>query len=91
MTYDSETGEYTATFDPDALDATIAVVEATTAIRREEPERHVPLFEVIDPDALDRICGPSRNDDAVVEFSYLNHRIRVRSGGHITVAPKDSA
>ena len=90
VTYDTETGEYTATFDPDALDASIAVIEATAAIRREEPERHAPLFEVIDPDALDRICDRSSNDDTFVEFSYLDHRVRVRSGGHISVVPKST-
>lgn len=88
VTYDAETGEYAATFDPDALDASIAVIEATAAIRREDPERHAPLFEVIDPDALDRICERSSNDDTFVEFSYLDHRVRVRSGGHISVVPK---
>ena len=85
VSYDPETGEYTATFDPDVLDASIAVVEATTAIRREEPDRHTPLFEVIDPDALDRICDHS--DDVHVEFSYLDHRVRVRSVGEISIAP----
>ncbi|QZY00287.1 HalOD1 output domain-containing protein [Halobaculum rubrum] len=88
VTYDEETGEYTATFDADALDASIAVVEATASIRREAPDRHAPLFEVIDPDALDRICERSSNDDTFVEFSYLDHRVRVRSGGNISVVPK---
>ncbi|MXR42460.1 hypothetical protein GRX01_14065 [Halobaculum sp. WSA2] len=87
VSYDPETGEYTGAFDPDVLDASIAVVEATAAIRREEPDRHAPLFEVIDPDALDRICDRSGDDDVHVEFSYLDHRVLVRSGGEISIAP----
>jgi hypothetical protein len=87
VSYNPEAGEYTATFDPATLDASIAVVEATAEIRREDPAGHAPLFEVIDPDALDRICSHG-SDDTVVEFSYLDHRICVRSGGHISVVPK---
>ncbi|MFC7136304.1 HalOD1 output domain-containing protein [Halobaculum litoreum] len=89
VTHDPDTGEYVAAFDPLRVDASIAVIEATAEIRSAAPDRHAPLFEVIDPDALDRIC--SGDDDTLVEFTYLDHRIRVRSGGHITVTPVESA
>ncbi|QZP37125.1 HalOD1 output domain-containing protein [Halobaculum magnesiiphilum] len=87
VSHDPETGEYSATFDPDAIDASIAVVEATAAIRREDPERHAPLFEVVDPDALDRLCSHGDDADTLVEFTYLRHRVRVRADGHISVIP----
>lgn len=88
VSYDPETGEYTATFDPAALDPSIAVVEATAAIREDDPERYAPLFEVVDPEALDRLCGGGDNDHhTVVEFTYLDHRVRVRSDGQISVSP----
>lgn len=95
VTHDEETGEYTARFDPDELAPSIAVVESTASIRQVDPEGHAPLFEVIDPESLDRIClrrGVDRDgefpDDTAVEFTYLAHRIRVTSGGMITITPK---
>lgn len=84
--YDPETGEYTATFDPRTVDASIAVIEATATVRRAASDRHAPLFEVIDPDALDRLCS-GRDSDTFVEFTYLDHRIRVRDEGTISVVP----
>ncbi|MFC7097867.1 HalOD1 output domain-containing protein [Halobaculum marinum] len=87
--HDPDTGEYTATFDPREIDASIAVIETTAAIRREAPNRHAPLFEVVDPDALDQICS-SHSDDTLVEFTYLDHRIRVLSEGRITVVPVEA-
>ena len=88
VTHDPDTGGYVATFDPRAVDASIAVIEATATIRRAAPDRHAPLFEVIDPDALDRICA-EHDGDTLVEFTYLGHRVRVRSDGQITVTPND--
>lgn len=87
VTYDTETGQYSATFDPDAVDASIAVIEATAPIRRDTPDRHAPLFEVVDPDALDHLCRRGVDADTVVEFTYLDHRVRVRADGHISILP----
>ncbi|MFC6787427.1 HalOD1 output domain-containing protein [Halobaculum halobium] len=87
VTHDPETGRYTATFDPDALDVSIAVVEATAAIRSEDPMRHAPLFEVVDPDALDQLCRRSGDANTLVEFTYLDHRIHVQADGRIAVVP----
>ncbi|WP_277553827.1 HalOD1 output domain-containing protein [Halobaculum limi] len=97
VTYDEESGAYTARFDPDELAPSIAVVESTSSIRQVDPERHAPLFEVVDPEALDRIClrqgvdnDGEFSDETVVEFTYLAHRIRVTSGGVITITPKST-
>ncbi|WP_435062843.1 HalOD1 output domain-containing protein [Halobaculum sp. EA56] len=91
VSYDEDTGEYTATFDPEAVPPSVAVVETTAEIRATEPRRYAPLFEVVDPDALDRICSPTAagDDDTAVEFTYLAHRVRVRSDGYIAVTPKE--
>ena len=88
--FDPDTGEYSATFDPETVDASIAVIEATATVRRAGPDRHAPLFEVIDPDALDRICA-GRDGETLVEFTYLDHRIGVSSTGRISVVPNDTA
>lgn len=97
VTYDEESGEYTARFDPDELAPSIAVVESTASIRQVDPERHPPLFEVVDPESLDRIClrrgvdnDGDLHDGTAVEFTYLAHRIRVTSGGVITITPKQT-
>ncbi|UIP00594.1 hypothetical protein Hbl1158_04325 [Halobaculum sp. CBA1158] len=89
--YDPETERYSAEFDPEAVTATVAVVEVTAAIRDASSMSHDPLFEVIDTAAVDRLCRGSHDaDDVAIEFTYLDHHVRVEAEGRIAVSPLDS-
>ncbi|WP_423746482.1 HalOD1 output domain-containing protein [Haladaptatus sp. SPP-AMP-3] len=49
----------------------------------------IPLYEVIDPDALDNLFAPTHEGDArsdgLVEFEYAGCEIIVDSAGEVTV------
>ena len=63
-----------------------AVVEAIADARSVDPtDLEFRLYEVIDPEALDRLC--SGGGDVVVEFSVEDHRVRI-SGDTVTVTPR---
>lgn len=81
----------------------IAVIEAVASVsgRPSRPDKSMdeddetnaldPLYEAIDPDALDAICQP-RGDQAeaatTVTFTYCGHEVTVESTGQITVIQK---
>jgi hypothetical protein len=53
-----------------------------------------PLYETIDPDALDAFLGSSDDNAASassVEFSYCGHRLRVDSTGQVQLRPEPEA
>ena len=61
-----------------------AVVEAIADAKSVDPtELEFRLYEVVDPEALDRLCS---DGDLVVEFSVEDHRVRI-SGDTVTVTP----
>ena len=84
---DPDTGEYVATFDPEVVAPSVAVVEATGPIRDADESRYDPLFGVVDLGALDRICGDGGGEGTTIAFTYRDHRVRVRGDGRIEVAP----
>ncbi|WP_231190384.1 HalOD1 output domain-containing protein [Haladaptatus sp. DYF46] len=53
-----------------------------------------PLYEVIDPDALDRLYAPTYHGDmrssGEVTFSYAGYRIVVDSSGTVDLTPIES-
>lgn len=61
----------------------IRVIEAVATNDGVDPLELEPLYDVVDPDALDTIC---RTDlDLKVQFEYCGHVIEVRSDGRIAV------
>ncbi|MBX0304197.1 HalOD1 output domain-containing protein [Haloarcula salinisoli] len=47
-----------------------------------------PLFDAVDPDALDRLCGDS---DVTVAFEFAGYRVTVRDGSRVELTPLDAA
>ena len=50
-----------------------------------------PLYEVIDPEALDSLFHPgasSNTSNGTIRFSYSGYRVTVQSTGHISIAPE---
>jgi len=58
-TYNPRTDTYVGTFDVES--ASVAVMEALAAIRHCEPTDLEPLYDSVDPDALDRVVESSSN------------------------------
>lgn len=88
--YEPETGAYRATFDSATVAPSTAVVEAMAAVRGVDPTELPPLFAVVDPQALDRLCArrvPDQEGDRTVVFSYLDHEVTVKSLGTIRIRP----
>jgi hypothetical protein len=89
LTFDAEEGAYVARFDnSDALPSTI-VVSVITEITGQSVTDLRPLYQIVDPDALDRIVGnrPSglHHSERLVEFTYQDFDIRLLSSGVIKV------
>ena len=70
-----------------------AIVERVAKADGVDPTDLRPLYEVIDPDALDMFVSTagSRNTDAQVQFEYQGYHVTVTADGvvHLAVAPSD--
>ncbi|MFC7138513.1 HalOD1 output domain-containing protein [Halosimplex aquaticum] len=89
--YDDETNTFQAGFDSAELPPSHAVVKVVSEVCDTQPTDFEPLYSAIDPQALDRICTrhplDSQEGDCVVEFTYLDCQITVKSYGYIAVQP----
>ncbi|QLG49918.1 HalOD1 output domain-containing protein [Natrinema halophilum] len=77
-----------ATFDPADERASEAVVTAVAAVLGEDPGNLRPLYEHVDPDALDSLIENAQLTDSgthQVWFPYEGVDVGVRSGGEIRV------
>ncbi|WP_204365325.1 HalOD1 output domain-containing protein [Halorubrum aidingense] len=57
-----------------------AIVEAVAAVSDHDPADLPPLYETIDPDALNTLLGPAgdRSDQPLaVSFAYFGYNVRV--------------
>ncbi|MFC4550266.1 MULTISPECIES: HalOD1 output domain-containing protein [Halorussus] len=69
-----------------------SVVETVAELEDTDPLKLPPLARFVDPDALDRLFGPSfdgtrREVVGRVEFDYAGYRIRVEADGTVAVRP----
>ncbi|MXV62942.1 hypothetical protein GS429_12860 [Natronorubrum sp. JWXQ-INN-674] len=81
---------YVATFDPDAGErASEAVVTAVAALVGAKPIELEPLYDAVDPDALDSLVDHARRvDDAgthELRFTYEGFDIGVQSDGQVRI------
>lgn len=86
--------------DPDRYDwsvtpPSIAVLETIADFTGQSPTSLPPLYEVVDPDSLDTICGRGTIVKGAglvrISFRYAGHEVTISSDGDINVAPKPSA
>lgn len=62
----------------------LAVVEAIAEEEGvESVALHPPLFEVIDPDALDELFSTGNPESAEIVFHYLGYEVHARSDGSV--------
>lgn len=67
---------------------TTAVIEAVAATIDQDPSTMEPLYEHINPDALDAIMtpkNPEQSSNILVEFSYNGVDVRVSNQGFVDV------
>ncbi|WP_276261483.1 HalOD1 output domain-containing protein [Haloglomus litoreum] len=64
-----------------------AVVEATSTVTGRDPLDMEPLFDVVDPDALETlVAGPAGSAGVSVSFQFEGRQITVQRGGRIHIA-----
>lgn len=84
-----ETDEYVTTFDPDAGErASEAVITAVAAVAGRKPVDLPPLYEAVDPDALDSLVAHARRTGTGTHelwFTYDEFDVGVRSDGRLRI------
>jgi len=63
-----------------------AIVRVLSTISNTRPEQLPPLYDSIDPDALD-ILFSNKQSNGAVKFCHSGFRIRITSNGEIHIAP----
>ncbi|WP_226480484.1 HalOD1 output domain-containing protein [Natrinema amylolyticum] len=74
---------------PENESPSVATVRAVSSIRECDPKALTPLYEAIDPDALNDLCE-SRGDesdgvDCTIEFVFSDYHITVDSDECLTI------
>ena len=74
-----------------SVDPSTAVVEAVAAALDTDPIDLKPLYDVVNPDALDALMRSSQRADgageATASFEFVDRQVTVRSSGTVTVRP----
>jgi hypothetical protein len=90
---EAPTGEGTirADFDWSAVDPSTAVVETVAIAADRKPTTIQPLYDAIDPGALDTFLRSGELDsttpERAVSFTYMDYQVTVTGEGSITVSP----
>lgn len=88
--YDPETGSYTAEFDSESRQPSHAVLEVMSHAIDADYVDLDPLYDAIDPHALDTICRtPGAYHPCTVQFAYAGHCVTVTRRGEVEVEPLD--
>lgn len=68
---------------------TATVVRGLAAVEGVEPDALEPLYDHVDPDAIDALCGssgrPTSRGVVTVTFTARRHLVRVRSDGTVAI------
>ena len=73
--------------------ASVAVINAVSAVTGTDPVELPPLYETIDPDALNSLfeARDRTGSSPRVEFTYNGFDVTVRDGPRVTVERTDAA
>lgn len=86
-----ETGTYQTTFDSRIEPVSTVVISAVSTALEEEAIEMPPLYNAIDPDALDAVFQPvhtgSPRDDRHLQFTFNGCQVTVQSDGIVVVEP----
>lgn len=91
--YDADTDTYRTTYADGSDPASLVVVETVATITDRAVDDLRPLYEVLDPAALDAAFLPTADGrfrpDGAISFTYEGFDVTVRSYGVIAVEPTD--
>lgn len=65
-------------------EAATTVVEEVARVKDTDPLELDPLYQVVDPDALNELVAHAA-DAVTIDFEYEGHVVTVRGDGHVTV------
>lgn len=82
-------GEYRATYDWTSMEPSTGVIEAVADVTNRESLALSPLYDSIDPDALDSLFRLS-DEEVSVSFTYAGFEITARSDGEVAVGSDPS-
>lgn len=86
-----EAGTVRAQYDWSSAFPSTGVVETVSRAVGRDPKALEPLYESIDPDALDAIVGSFDSqrprDDTTVSFVFADRRVTVSGSGEVLVRP----
>lgn len=83
MTYNPTTDTYTARFE--SLDASVAVTKGLADVRKCDVTDLDPLYESLDPDALDRLVA-SASDSMSISFTVDGFDVAIVGGKFLEVS-----
>lgn len=69
----------------ESLCPSMAIIEEVAAIDGTDPTELPPLYEVIDPEALDALVESASESEFEVEFPYSGHEVTVTGDGEIHI------
>ena len=79
-------------YDWDAVRPSAAVIEMVAIAADREPSALEPLYDTVDPEALDTLIRRNGDVESTTEmrvtFTYAGHDVTVRGDGELTVAPE---
>ncbi|GAB3671670.1 HalOD1 output domain-containing protein [Halopiger thermotolerans] len=82
---------YRARYDFETTTPTVAVVTLLELVTGREPAELDPLYEAVDPEAMDSLIRGARRPDRTVSFIYRTFAVTVRSDGTVTVRSRSDA
>lgn len=92
--FDEANGIYRARFDFSSRPLSEAVIYAVAEVAGSDPVELLPLYSVIDPDALDSLFAPtvagSSRGDGSITFDIDDHRVTIQSDGIVEVELPDA-
>ena len=88
---DSTSGTVRTTYDWSSTTPSTGVIETIAVASDRKPTDIEPLYDTLDPDALDTLIRSSRNDSVgegtSVRFEFAGHDVTVQSDGTVSVRP----
>ncbi|APX98221.1 hypothetical protein BB347_10845 [Natronorubrum daqingense] len=84
--FDEQHERYRVSYDPSVDDTSLAVVTAIGVASRTDPTRLPPLYDAVDPTALDSIFSEAQNS-CQVSFRYTDFDVTVSDIGVVTCTP----
>ncbi len=64
------------------------IIRKIAAVTGEEPTELPPIYDTIDPEALDKIVNSVASEDFEIEFVYGDYRVMIDETGVVTIDNK---